>query len=133
MSFENDSTILWADDDPDDLLLMKEILFKNSKKHQIKEVNNGREALEYLDHAKQIKKLPCLIILDINMPILDGKETLARIKSNENLSKIPIVVFTTSNSDLDRMFCEKYKVEMITKPPDYKTLESAVNRLLGYC
>ena len=133
MSFENDSTILWADDDPDDLLLMKEILFKNSKKHLIKEVNNGREALEYLDHAQQKKKLPCLIILDINMPILDGKETLARIKSNENFSNIPVVVFTTSNSELDRMFCEKYKVEMITKPPDYKTLESAVNRLLGYC
>ena len=126
-------TILWADDDSDDLMMMKEILLKNSRNYQIMEVHNGREALDYLQQAHESKNLPCLIILDINMPILDGKETLSIIKKSEIYSKIPVVVFTTSSSELDKLFCRRMDVEMITKPPHYKSLESAVLRLLQFC
>ena len=126
-------SILWADDDSDDLMMMKEILLKNSRNYQIMEVHNGREALDYLQQAHESKNLPCLIILDINMPILDGKETLSIIKKSEIYSKIPVVVFTTSSSELDKLFCRRMDVEMITKPPHYKSLESAVLRLLQFC
>ena len=126
------NTILWADDDLDDLMLMKEILVKYNKEFSIAEVRNGREALEFLHACKQTGHLPCLIILDINMPVLDGKETLSILKKDEAFKNIPVVVFTTSNSELDKLFCKKFQVEMITKPPHYKSLENAVLKLLNF-
>ena len=126
-------TILWADDDSDDLMMMKEILMKNSRNYQIMEVHNGKEALDYLQKSKENSSLPCLIILDINMPILDGKETLSILKKTDGYSEIPVVVFTTSSSELDKLFCRRLNVEMITKPPHYKSLEDAVLRLLQFC
>ena len=127
------SKILWADDDADDLALMKEILLRNNKDYDIIEVGNGKEALEFLLRAKESGSLPCLVILDINMPVIDGKETLALIKKSEDFKEIPVVVFTTSNSELDKMFCRRYQVEMITKPPHYKSFETAVLKLLSFC
>lgn len=126
------NTILWADDDADDLLLMKEILLKNDRNYNIVEVRNGKEALDFLQQSKETG-LPSLIILDINMPILDGKETLSILKRTEEYKSIPVVVFTTSNSELDKLFCKKHQVEMITKPPHYKSLEKAVLKLLNFC
>lgn len=127
------NTILWADDDTDDLMLMKEILSKNDRDYEIVEVRNGKDALEFLENSYNTSNLPCLIILDINMPILDGKETLSIIKKSEKYSTIPVVVFTTSNSELDKLFCKRFQVDMITKPPHYKSLEHAVLRLLEFC
>jgi CheY-like chemotaxis protein len=127
------NTILWADDDADDLMLMKEILLKNNRNYEIIEVRNGKEALDFLKQSKETAHLPCLVILDINMPILDGKETLSILKKEEAYKSIPVVVFTTSNSELDKLFCKKYQVEMITKPPHYKSLENAVLKLLNFC
>ena len=123
------NTILWADDDTDDLQMMREILVKNNQDFDIVEVGNGKEALNYLEHADN---LPCLIILDINMPVMGGKETLATIKSNEEFKIIPVVVFTTSESDLDRLFCEKFHTQMITKPPSYKKLETTIFKVLNF-
>ena len=93
------NTILWADDDPDDLQMMRDILAKNKKDFEITDVRNGKEAISYLEQIKE-EQFPCLIILDINMPVLDGKETLMLLKRNEKFSSIPVVVFTTSASEL---------------------------------
>lgn len=126
-------TLLWADDDADDLLLMKDILLKNGKNFNIVEVANGKEAIEYLHESVKKNDVPCLVILDINMPVMDGKQTLALIKNGKHFANIPVVVFTTSNSELDKLFCKQMKVEMITKPPQYRSLEKAVMQLLSYC
>ena len=125
--------ILWADDDPDDLMLMRQVLQELDSNYEIVEVNNGREALDYLQEASATNKLPCLLILDMNMPIMDGKETLAQIKADEKLKDLSIVVFTTSNSKLDKLFCQKHNVEMVTKPPNYVNLTEAVKKLLTFC
>ena len=126
------NTILWADDDPDDLQMMRDILAKNKKEYDIAEVRNGKEALSYLEQIDD-QHFPCLIILDINMPVLDGKETLTLLKRHEKFSKIPVVVFTTSASELDKLFCRKLGTEMITKPPTFDNLEAAVIKLLDFC
>lgn len=126
------NTILWADDDVDDLQLMREILMQNHREFTIIEVGNGKEALHYLEKAAA-PELPCLVILDINMPVLDGKETLSLIRKNEKLDNIPVVIFTTSASEMDKMFCRKLGTRMITKPPNYNRLESIVMELLEYC
>lgn len=127
------NTILWADDDPDDLQMMREVLVKTKRDYHIVEVPNGREALEYLRKAKEKDRLPCLIILDINMPILDGKEALALIKNSEDFRNIPVVMFTTSESEIDKMFCKKFDTEMVTKPPTFNSLGAAMDKLLKYC
>lgn len=127
------NTILWADDDADDLQLMHEVLQKNNHDFDIVEVHNGEEAIAYLEQAQSGQNLPCLIILDINMPVMDGKETLSIIKKKEGLRDIPVVVFTTSNSEMDKLFCKRHNTEMITKPPSFKKLEAIISRLLGFC
>lgn len=126
-------TILWADDDYDDLQMMREILAKKKGDFEIAEVHNGKEALEYLRSAKKNSDLPCLIILDINMPVLDGKETLSIIKNTGDYKDIPIVVFTTSESELDKLYCKRFDTEMITKPPTFSTLNAALDKLLKFC
>ena len=67
------------------------------------------------------------------MPVMDGKETLSLLKRDEQYKDIPVVVFTTSNSELDKLFCKRLEVEMITKPPHYRSLEAAVLKLLSFC
>lgn len=126
-------TILWADDDADDLQMMREILINTKGNYKIVEVQNGKEALEYLKQAKKEEGLPCLIILDINMPVLDGKETLSILKTNEEYKSIPVVVFSTSESEMDKMFCQKFGTELVTKPPSFHSLSVALNKLLKYC
>lgn len=125
--------ILWADDDLDDLMLMRQVLEDIGRQYNIKEVNNGKEALDHLESSKLTDSLPCLIILDMNMPVMNGKETLTIIKKDEAFKDIPVVFFTTSNSELDKMFCTRYGVEMITKPPKYSNLKEAVKRMLDHC
>lgn len=125
--------ILWADDDLDDLMLMRQVMQDLGDDYNITEVNNGQQAIAYLDKAKRTNKLPCLVILDMNMPVLNGKETLAQMKKDEALKELPVVFFTTSNSHLDRMYCKRHGVEMITKPPQYSSLKAAVKTLLDHC
>ena len=127
------NTILWADDDADDLQLMRDILVKSDRDFDIVEVHNGKEAINYLESSLQEGTLPCLIILDINMPVLDGKETLSLIKKSEPLRAIPVVVFSTSESKLDKIFCQRLGSEMITKPPSFSSLEATIMRMLGFC
>jgi CheY-like chemotaxis protein len=126
----NTNYILWADDDMDDLMLMRTVLEEMGETYDIREVNNGREALDYLETSKNASDLPSLIILDMNMPVVNGKEALSVIKKDESLKQIPVVFFTTSSSELDKMFCQRYGVKMITKPPNYRNLKEAVKMLL---
>jgi CheY-like chemotaxis protein len=126
-------TILWADDDYDDLQMMREILATKREAFEIVEVHNGKEAIEFLETTKEKSGLPCLIILDINMPVLDGKETLSILKKSEEFKDIPVVIFTTSESELDKLYCKKLNTEMITKPPTLSSLSTALDKLLKFC
>src|SRR5215207_7548426 len=124
-------TILCVDDDSDDLQLLHESLKGVQQNFDVLEANNGRQAIDLLQKLKTRGTNPCLIILDINMPVLNGKETLSIIKSDEVLKSIPVVVFTTSGSESDKSFCNLYGVEMVTKPPGFKTFKTVVHKLLN--
>ena len=126
-------TVLWADDDPDDLFLMREVLERVDDQHNLVQAINGRQALNYLDAIHHPSDFPCIIILDINMPVLNGKETLAIIRSEERFNSIAVVVFTTSNSERDRQFCERFGVEMFSKPHTYADFEKMIGTLLTLC
>jgi CheY-like chemotaxis protein len=129
----NNHNILWADDDVDDLMIMREALESFDLKHSVIEVHNGQEVLDYLANIKHPYLYPCLIILDMNMPFLDGRETLTSLKNNKNYRSIPVVMLTTSSSEMDRMFCKRYGVEMFTKPDNFKQYKDAIEELLSFC
>jgi CheY-like chemotaxis protein len=130
---ENQTTILWVDDDPDDLALMHDVLNRLDSSIQIIEVHNGQQALDYLQKGKQSNFLPSLIVLDMNMPILSGRETLMLLKQDPQLHTTPTAVFTTSNSPLDKLFCERHDTLMLTKPSTTKGLAEAMQKLLSLC
>lgn len=127
------TTILWADDDPDELALMREVMQELDSYYHIVEASNGQEALHYMQEAKQKGIFPCLIVLDLNMPILSGKETLVRLKQDDTFESIPTVVLTTSSSLLDKQFCDSYCTEMLTKPITFAALRQIVEKLLHQC
>lgn len=126
-------TILCVDDDQDDLVMLREVIQEMGYSFDIEEANDGIMALETLQQMQATGRMPCLIVLDINMPRMDGKQTLVALKQNPLFANIPVVVFTTSSSSLDKTFCAAKKVEMITKPFDYATLFNIAGQLLSYC
>lgn len=97
--------ILMADDDTDDRLLMKEAFEETSVPSTIDFVEDGVELMDYLykrgRFAEEKITKPSLILLDLNMPKMNGHEALRHIKSDPDLRRIPILVLTTSKSELD--------------------------------
>jgi two-component system, chemotaxis family, response regulator Rcp1 len=95
--------ILLVDDDPGDVELTMEVLEMAKVKVNLKYVEDGVQALEYLrrEGANQDAVRPDLILLDLNMPRKDGRQTLAEIKADEDLKGIPVVILTTSDADED--------------------------------
>ena len=88
-------TIFYAEDDLDDLFIVKQAFQTYDGAIKIIHANNGLEALEVLQELCEVDTLPCLILLDINMPGMDGRETLIRIKQHERLKHIPAAMFST--------------------------------------
>ncbi len=126
-------TILCVDDDEDDLTVLREAIETIDTSFKIVEAYNGVHALEVLEALSAQNDLPCLIVLDINMPRMDGKRTLTQIKNNEDLKTIPLVLFSTSNNPIDQLFCAHYGVELVTKPSSIKSIQQEVKKLLQYC
>jgi CheY-like chemotaxis protein len=126
-------TILYAEDDVDDLFMVQQALEKYDKSIELIHATNGFEALRQLDSAKANGGLPCLTILDINMPGMDGKEALIRIRQSETLKNMVVVLFTTSSSDGDKAFARKWNAQFITKPLVYSELEELANTFLNLC
>jgi len=108
-------TILLAEDDEDDLMFFQEALSSTSKNGQKKTeaviipVTNGIQALEYLSKAAvdSIHPLPDMIVMDLNMPILNGISTLKEIKKVESIRNIPVYILTTSRDERQKKLCEE--------------------------
>ncbi|MGZ3852635.1 MAG: response regulator [Flavisolibacter sp.] len=125
--------ILCVDDDDDDLFFIKEIIESERHSLSIVEARNGWDALNYLRDGLREGHLPCLIIMDMNMPRMDGTQTISKIKEDEDLARIPIVVFTTSSNKAHQLFFESQGIHFITKPFDYKVFTKEIVNLLAYC
>jgi CheY-like chemotaxis protein len=103
---EHPITILLADDDPDDRDMMRKALGKNQLVHEFFAVSNGEELMDFLHHRGPFgpparSPVPDLILLDLNMPKMDGREVLVKIKGDPLLRRIPVVVMTTSKDEED--------------------------------
>lgn len=126
-------SILYAEDDPDDLFMIRQAFEQFDGATTLLHASNGFEALEILNQTKLNKDLPCLIILDINMPGMSGRDALIHIRQSQEFKDIPVVLFTTSSSELDRSFAKKWGAEFFTKPLVYSELEELAKRFLTLC
>lgn len=127
------STILCVDDDEDDLFFIREVISSQGHSFDIEEASNGLDALKYLESCIARNSYPCLIIMDMNMPRMDGKQAIARIKEHDQLAQIPVVVFTTSSNPTHRKYFEEQGIRFITKPFDYKEFTGEIIQLLAFC
>ncbi|HEY1112000.1 MAG TPA: response regulator [Chitinophagaceae bacterium] len=125
-------TVLCVDDDPDDQLMVLDSIKAIDPTMRVASALNGVEALRFLEESKQRGQLPCLVLMDINMPLMDGKQAITHIKKDKELDRVPVVMFTTSSSAVDQTFCELHGVPFITKPISQRGLEETVKRLLHY-
>ncbi len=135
---ESDDTlvILLAEDDPDDRLLTLRALKQNRLANAIMWVEDGEELMDYLHRRGKYAgngaaPRPGLILLDLNMPRMDGREALQAIKADPDLRRIPVVVLTTSQAELDILQSYDLGVNaFVTKPVTFEGLATAI-KVLG--
>ncbi len=128
--------ILIAEDDPDDRMLTIRALQQNRLVNDIKWVEDGEELMDYLHRRgayadEGSAPRPGLILLDLNMPRMDGREALQAIKADPELRRIPVVVLTTSHAERD--IVQSYDLGVnafVTKPVIFEELANAI-RVLG--
>jgi two-component system response regulator len=123
--------ILIVDDSPDDFDATRRAFGKVNLRNIIEHAETGEEALAYLRSRDKVK--PGIILLDLNMPGMDGRKTLEIIKGEPNLQKIPVIVLTTSNDERDVAECYRLGANTyVQKPVDLDGLISAIKRLKEY-
>src|SRR5437868_2797773 len=107
--------VFYADDDTDDLELVQDAFARYSKNVEVLTARDGRQALSYLQAIGEGDPTPCLVILDVNMPLVNGKEVLKKIREIDRLESVPVVLFTTSSLPQDQHFARKYNAGFVTK------------------
>ncbi len=139
MTFQGKAiTILVADDDADDRLLIREAFEENKIENDVNFVEDGEQLLAYLRREGEYGKLegrpyPGLVLLDLNMPKKDGREALAEIKADPQLVQIPVVVLSTSKAEDDIEHAYGHGVSsFITKPVTFDQLVQLTRILTAY-
>jgi two-component system, response regulator len=126
--------ILLAEDNPKDVELTIEALKENNLGNHVVTVKDGVEVMEYLRgegvYAGRSNGLPALLLLDIKMPRMDGIEVLKRLKSDENLKSIPVVMLTSSREEPDLRKCYELGANAyIVKPVNFQDFIDAVKQI----
>ncbi|MEU8421770.1 response regulator [Micromonospora sp. NPDC048835] len=124
--------ILVVDDDPGDVLMIEEALADSDVEKVIDVVSDGQEAMEFLraEGRHENARRPDVILLDLNMPRMDGRQVLGAVKQDEDLRTIPIVVLTTSNADTDIVGSYTLQANAyVTKPIDLDDFNDVVRRI----
>lgn len=125
--------VLYADDDTDDLELVQEAFARYSKNVEVVTASDGSQALSYLQRLTEEDPIPCLIIFDINMPVLNGMEALRKLRNLTQFEGIPVVLFTTSSLPQDQNFAKKYNAGFVTKPLDVAQMEVITELFIDHC
>ena len=129
----NDRQIIFVDDDEEDHLIMFEYFKDCGKDKQIRFIRNGQEALRYLEDIPESDPLPNLIVLDLNMPILNGTQTLVQIRRNTRFKNIPVVIFSTSENESEKRKCLSLGADdYLVKPTTYLDGLKMVQKFTSY-
>ena len=131
-------SILLANDDPDDRLLLQAAIEENGFHNPLVFLENGKDLMDYLffkgrHTTTERLTLPGLILLDLNMPIMDGRDVLRQIKAMPDFRHIPVIILTTSSSKLDAQICYELGANSyITKPTSFEALVQTIKTLYEY-
>lgn len=130
--------ILLVEDDPNDIELTLRAFRKNPVGNEVVVVHDGHEALDYLRgtgaHAgRDAADAPQVVLLDLNLPGLDGLEVLRRIRADERLRRVPVVILTSSDEDSDKVAGYTLGANSyVRKPVDFRQFSDAVKNLGQY-
>jgi CheY-like chemotaxis protein len=120
--------VLYADDDTDDRSWVSEACRIVGASLSLHFVENGRQVLDFLRMGGG--PVPSLIVLDLNMPEMDGRQTLQQLKSDPDYKRIPVAIVTTSNNKLDRDVCKRLGAAIyLTKPDTHSEWQSVIRQL----
>lgn len=134
MATRHEVNILLVEDDPGHARLIEKNLRRSKINNPLVIIDNGAEALDYLlcqgQYAGQTRPSPLLVLLDLNLPGMDGYQVLERMKSNPETRRIPVIILTTTDDyrEVERCYqlgCNVY----ITKPVDYEQFADAISKL----
>ena len=125
--------IVCIDDDEEDVDMLKEAVQALNFSYEFIQATDGQLGLALLRDMAARDEKPCLIVLDINMPRMGGRETFMALKKDSMLSSIPTVIFSTSSSALDKMFFARKNVEYFVKPIDFHKLRDVAGTFLKMC
>jgi len=130
--------ILLVEDNPDDVKLTRRALRENKIANELVVVSDGVEAMEHLAKASAAASegtgtLPSVILLDLKLPRMDGLETLRKIRADERLKRLPVVVLTSSKEETDILRSYDHGANSyIRKPVDFEQFSKAVRELELY-
>ena len=128
-----DKFILLGEDDADDEELLKEVFTTLDNSFSMRFANNGRKLVTHLEQLPD-SDLPCLIILDYNMPELNGADILKSLKAQARYDSIPKIIWSTSGSETYKRLClELGACEYIIKPSSFKELTDVARYMLSFC
>ena len=134
-TLDRPAEILIVEDNPDDLFLAQHVFAKIKIPHQLHVARDGQQALSFLrrqgDH--QAAPRPDLILLDLNMPGIDGREVLKQVKTDRDLRRIPVIILTTSDSQIDRLVTyDAHANAYLVKPLDINQWEEMIQGTMHF-
>jgi CheY-like chemotaxis protein len=125
--------IIFADDDADDLELITGFFKQYNRNVNVLEFRDGKEVMKFLDEFASSTSTPLLIVLDINMPRLNGLETLAAIRKHPRYRHIPVVIYTTSINSGDRDLVNRLGASWVSKSPNIEGVKQTAKVLAEFC
>lgn len=125
--------ILLVDDDVEDYEILREFFNEAGLNDQVMHIENGRKAIQYLETSPDDELLPRLIILDLNMPILNGTQTLLYLKQTVRFRNIPIIIFSTSENETERRKCLSLgAVDYMVKPLSLEEYQATIRKFSSF-
>lgn len=126
--------IILADDDVDDRDVIQDVMELLDAGDVMMFAEEGETLLELLQENFTSLSTPCLIVLDLNMPKMNGTQTLSRLKSNEQFKHVPVIIYSTSINPVEKEKCLLLGAHsFITKPLSYKESIETAQKFLQFC
>jgi len=131
-SASSSKLILLGEDDIDDREFLEETFLSIDNSYELKSIGNGKKIINYLEHLDE-KDLPALIILDYNLPEMNGAEILEALRASERYDDIPKLIWSTSNSSVYRSLCLRLGAsDYVVKPSDITSFIDVAKRMLSF-
>ncbi|GAC1423818.1 MAG: response regulator [Flavisolibacter sp.] len=125
--------IIFADDDADDLELITSFFKEYNQRVEVLEFKDGKEVVKFLEEVSIAGSLPVLMVLDINMPKINGMETLAFVRKTPALQNIPVLIYTTASDSASEQLCKKHNASWVVKPDHIDEVKKVAKIIADFC